>query len=209
LLATISEAKLAILFASCLGFSLIPGPSMVYLISRTIYEGRKAGFLVATGVFTGSQMHVLIAASGMATILLAAPWLLAVIKILGGTYFVYLGMVKFFSFHRSKVKEKRTHGRAASFKESVVIETLNPKSSLFYLAFLPQFLTSDTSITFWMMFWLGTLSNIFITLGDFLIVFLSSLFCKPSFQASLNSRKDILIQGLVFLVLGITIFGSL
>ncbi len=171
---------------------------MLYTISRTVAEGRGAGFRVVVGIFCGSQVHVILAATGAASFFLASPVLFDYLRFAGGGYFLYLGFRKLYQFWVWKFEAtKMVSVRPSSFKESSLVEVLNPKSSLFYLAFIPQFLPQETSNPVLVLFMVGTLANLVMSLGDALIGLVS--YKKISAWVA---RYGKLAVSIVFLVLG-------
>ncbi|MDI4637429.1 MULTISPECIES: LysE family translocator [Halomonadaceae] len=196
-------------FSSCLVFAFVPGPAMLYTISRTVAEGEAAGFRVVVGVFCGSQVHVIIAATGVASFLLTSPVLFDCLRFAGGGYFLYLGFRKLYQFWAHEFEAgKMACVRPSSFKESSLVEVLNPKSSLFYLAFIPQFLPQEADNPVLMLFVIGTLANLVMSLGDVLIVLISSKIKNHLLGGDNYEKHGRLAVSIVFLVLGwVVIFG--
>jgi len=158
-------------------FAYMPGPSTLYATARTIAGGKRAGWLAATGIHVGGYLHVIAAALGLAVIFETIPMLYLGLKFLGAAYLVWLGISMFFSkstmIGEAPIMPRKTSKRA--FWDSAVIEMLNPKTALFYLAFLPQF--SDAAATFpiWMqLLILGTFVNVMFSSADIVCVVLAS-----------------------------------
>lgn len=190
-------------FSTCLIFAFVPGPAMLYTISRTVAEGRAAGFRVVIGIFCGSQLHVLIAATGAASFFLASPVLFDYLRLVGGCYFIYLGCYKLYQYWAKKYKKHKViQAHQSSFKESLLVEILNPKSSLFYLAFIPQFLPQDTNNPVAMLFIVGTIANLVMSLGDSLIVLIASAAKNYLFRGSSCIKHGELAVSVTLLVLG-------
>ena len=182
-------------FISCLVFAFVPGPAMLYTISRTVAEGRGAGFRVVVGIFC--------AATGAASFLLASPMLFDYLRFAGGGYFLYLGFRKLYQFWVQEFETaKIVSVRLSSFKESLLVELLNPKSSLFYLAFIPQFLPQEADNSVLVLFVVGTLANLVMSLGDALIVLVSSTTKKHLLGKGSCEKYGRLAVSIVFLVLG-------
>jgi threonine/homoserine/homoserine lactone efflux protein len=190
-------------FSSCLVFAFVPGPAMLYTVSRTVAEGRGAGFRVVVGIFCGSQVHVIIAATGAASFLLASPVLFDYLRLAGGGYFLFLGFRKLYqSWVQGFETAKTVSVRPSSFKESLLVEVLNPKSLLFYLAFIPQFLPQEAGSPVLVLFLVGTLANLVMSLGDALIVLVSSTVKKHFLGDGSCEKYGKLVVSIVFLVLG-------
>ena len=121
--------------------NISPGPSNFYVMSRSLAQGQRAGFVAAFGLATGSLFHVSATALGLSVVLRYSPTLYAVVKLVGAAYLIFLGLRLLLSkgaaFTAAPSGNRRPHGRI--FRESIVVEILNPKTALFFLAFLPQF----------------------------------------------------------------------
>ena len=133
-------ASLAVFVAAALVLLLTPGPAVLYIVARSIDQGRRAGLVSMLGVHAGTLVHIGAAAAGVSAILAASATAFGVVKYVGAGYLVYLGIRRL--RHRASVlapviPERRRLRRA--FWDGVVVNVLNPKTALFFLAFLPQF----------------------------------------------------------------------
>lgn len=119
---------------------ITPGPAVLYTISRSIDQGRKAGLLSVYGLALGTLPHALAVAFGVASILAASVVAFNVLKYLGAAYLIYLGISRLRQKNSfATVNDKKTRVGKAAFLESFMVGVLNPKAILFFLAFLPQF----------------------------------------------------------------------
>jgi threonine/homoserine/homoserine lactone efflux protein len=126
--------------AAAMALNVTPGPSIVYVMSRSFGQGRTAGLVSALGLGTGSLLHAIAAALGLSTIVAYSPVVYAVVKYLGAAYLVYLGV----SFLRQRTVRTADAvlphlSLTRVYWQGVLTEVLNPKIALFFLAFLPQF----------------------------------------------------------------------
>jgi threonine/homoserine/homoserine lactone efflux protein len=129
--------------AASLALCMSPGPDMVYLLSRCVAQGRRAGVVAALGINTGSYVHLIAAVTGLSAILATSAMAFTVVKWIGAAYLVYLGFRVLSG--RSKPLEigsqgLRGAGLRAVFLQGFLSDALNPKVALFFLALLPQFL---------------------------------------------------------------------
>lgn len=157
-------------------FAYMPGPSMLYTAAQTIARGRKAGWFATFGIHIGGYVHVIAAAFGLALLFEAVPVLYMILKFAGAAYLVWLGLKLFFS--QSDLSGKRTAFAEKSpkkaFWESVTVEILNPKTALFYVAFLPQFIEPAASFPVWLqLLILGTVINVMFSSADVLCVLMA------------------------------------
>jgi threonine/homoserine/homoserine lactone efflux protein len=139
------ETDALILFvAAALLMNLSPGPSNFYVLSRSLSQGTPAGIIAAAGLAAGSLVHVAAAATGLSAVFVYSPLAYTLLKVAGAAYLVYLG-IRYLLAAPGPVHI----GRAAIiparkvFRQSMVVEILNPKTALFFLAFLPQFADPD------------------------------------------------------------------
>jgi RhtB (resistance to homoserine/threonine) family protein len=130
--------------------NLTPGPDTVYILGRSIAQGRDAGVASALGICVGSIFHTSAAALGLSAILATSALAFGAIKLLGGAYLIFLGLKMIFDRHKhlSLPSNFRRRTTAAAFRRGVLTNILNPKVALFFLAFLPQFIdpASNTKV---------------------------------------------------------------
>jgi threonine/homoserine/homoserine lactone efflux protein len=117
-----------------------PGPAVLYVVARSLHEGRRAGLVSVLGVHTGTLVHVAGAAAGLSALLAASTTAFTVVKYLGAAYLIYLGVRRLLdaTIATAPGEVPRISLRRA-YLDGVVVNVLNPKTALFFLAFLPQF----------------------------------------------------------------------
>src|SRR5438034_5922745 len=122
--------------------NLTPGPDTVYILGRSVAQGREAGVASALGICVGSIFHTCAAALGLSAILATSALAFGAIKLLGGAYLIFLGikMILDRRRHLSLPSNFRRRTTRAAFRQGVLTNILNPKVALFFLAFLPQFI---------------------------------------------------------------------
>jgi len=122
--------------------NLTPGPDTVYILGRSLAQGRAAGIASALGISAGSIFHTTAAALGFSAILASSALAFGTIKLLGGAYLIFLGIKMIFNRERelSLSSNFRRRTKAAAFRQGILTNVLNPKVGLFFLAFLPQFI---------------------------------------------------------------------
>ena len=131
---------LMIFVAAALALLLTPGPAVLYIVARSVHQGRRAGLISALGLTAGGLVHVIASALGVSAILMSSALAFQTVKQLGALYLVFLGVRTLLT---RDVKHERETTKPVSmpkvFSEAVVVNLLNPKAALFFLAFLPQF----------------------------------------------------------------------
>jgi threonine/homoserine/homoserine lactone efflux protein len=123
-----------------LGLFLIPGPAVLLILTRSVGGGRRVGVATALGIMMGDFVHTLMATFGLSAVLATSAIAFSVVKFAGASYLIYLGVRSFFEKGQLlEVPTARRLGSGGAFRQGMVTETLNPKTALFFLAFLPQF----------------------------------------------------------------------
>ncbi|MDQ0473579.1 LysE family translocator [Labrys wisconsinensis] len=167
---------LAAFLATTAIFAYIPGPAMLYAAAQTLARGRWSGLMAAFGIHLGGYVHVAAAAAGLSFLFHAVPVLYLAVKVAGAGYLVWLGI----SLLRAggPAQHALPHAEAKSgrraFLESVTVEVLNPKTAIFFLAFLPQFVDAQAAFPVWLQFaLLGTVVNLMFSSADLVCVMLA------------------------------------
>ena len=148
--------------------AVTPGPAVLYIVTRSVSQGRSAGIVSCAGVACGGLVHVAAAAFGLSAILTASATAFGVVKYAGAAYLVWLGVRKFArpSFIQD-VNVVAPHSLARVFRDGMIVNLLNPKTALFFLAFLPQFVVPAR----------GSVSGQFLLLG---MAFVTIAFCTDT-----------------------------
>ncbi|MBD3881367.1 LysE family translocator [Phormidium tenue FACHB-886] len=132
-------STLLVFVLATIAFLLLPGPAVLYVVTRSISQGRLAGVLSALGVETGNLVHVLAAALGLSAVLVSSALAFSIVKYLGAAYLIYLGVQKLLTPEDTPQMVAAQTKLGRTFRQGVLVGALNPKTALFFLAFLPQF----------------------------------------------------------------------
>ena len=139
--------ELILLFATATAtFAFMPGPAIFYVVAATLSGGRNAGWRAVAGLHVGGYFHVIAAVAGLAVLLEAVPVAYAALKIAGAAYLIWIGAQILLQTRKSG-ELTPSKNVALTFRQSMLVEALNPKAALFYLAFLPQFTVSDAALS--------------------------------------------------------------
>src|SRR5918912_1274602 len=132
--------RLSLFVSVTLLLVFMPGPNTLYIIARSVRQGRRAGIVSSLGVQVGSLVHISAATCGLSALLLSSALAFGVVKYAGAAYLIYLG-VKTLLTKEGAGPAREVKGASLSpvFYQGVVVNLLNPKTALFFLAFLPQF----------------------------------------------------------------------
>jgi threonine/homoserine/homoserine lactone efflux protein len=198
--------NLTFFFVAALALIIMPGPAVLYIVARSVDQGRLAGVVSALGVNVGTLFHVAAAALGLSAVLVTSVLAFQVVKYLGAAYLIYLGVRKIF-FERDQPHASTAHEPQALshiFSQGVIVNVLNPKTALFFFAFLPQFVDPAR----------GAVALQFLLLG---LMFVSMAICSDSLYALLAGtagrwlkgrpgflRRQRYFSGGIYIALGVT-----
>ncbi|MEP4769473.1 MAG: LysE family translocator [Roseibium sp.] len=170
------ETLIAFFMAAVL-FAYMPGPALLYTAAQTIARGRRAGFMAALGIHLGCYVHVIAAAFGLSAIFAVVPTFYLALKLVGGAYLIYLGvqMIRTRISASGPIPDMPEKSGKRAFADSILVEVLNPKVAIFFIAFLPQFVSPEASLPIWAQFLiLGTFVNFAFTSADVVTVLFAS-----------------------------------
>ena len=163
-LAVVPSGSTLLLFCSAaLVMLVIPGPSVLYIVTRSVDQGRRAGLVSVLGTHTGSLVHVAGAAFGLSALIVSSALAFSAVKYAGAAYLIWLGIRRWRAGDRSVAAARDSSAPLSSlFRQGVVVQVLNPKTAVFFLAFLPQFIDVERGSVTAQILVLGVL---FIALG--------------------------------------------
>jgi threonine/homoserine/homoserine lactone efflux protein len=171
--------------AAALILNISPGPSNFYIVARAIAQGTKGGIVAAVGLAVGSLVHVVATVLGLSAIFTHFPTLYMVVKLIGAAYLIYLG-ISYWKSNSSEgtenVQQTREKPLVTVFRESIIVEVTNPKTALFFIALLPQFVVPES----------GSVSLQLLILG--IIVTITALPCDLLFAFSASKASNWLIK---------------
>lgn len=163
----------SIFLSAAIILAISPGPGIFYVMTRSLQGGRAEGIISALGTSVGGMFHVLAAALGVSTILAASAIAFNFVKYLGAAYLVFLGLKTILCREAlPDATNDRPVGYKRAFQQGITVEILNPKTALFFLAFIPQFINSE-GVIFVQFLLLGTISVILNTISDFIVATLA------------------------------------
>lgn len=184
---------------------LIPGPAVLYIVARSVHQGRKAGIVSALGVEIGSMVHIVGAALGLSAILVSSSMAFSVVKFAGAAYLIYLGIRTLLTREAATEEVAITPMKLRRlFGQGVIVNVLNPKVALFFFAFFPQFVDPNR----------GSIALQTLVLGVVFCVVGTALDCTWALLAGTAGsrlkgnvhflRRQRLVTGAIYLGLGVT-----
>jgi threonine/homoserine/homoserine lactone efflux protein len=191
--------------AAAIAITLVPGPSMLYVASRSMAQGKTAGIMSAFGLSTGLLLHTIATSLGLSAVFLYSPLIYIVIKYLGALYLLYLGFQMFFLkellFSSANHQQKKMNSRM--YGQGVLTEVLNPKTALFFLSFLPQFVDPSKGAPGMQMFIFGCILLLTALCADLLIAITGGLLSRWLSERPFIQKIQQWMAGTVLIGLGI------
>jgi threonine/homoserine/homoserine lactone efflux protein len=136
-------SRLALFVGAALLLLVVPGPSVLYVVTQSVSHGRRAGLASVAGITTGTLVHIAAATIGLSALLASSALAFDVVKYLGAAYLVVVGIRRLAGLERlDEGRVARSRSLSRLYRQGIVVNVLNPKTALFFLAFLPQFVDS-------------------------------------------------------------------
>lgn len=199
----IDSARLAVFLSAALLLAVAPGPGMLYVLARTLAGGRREGLLSSLGTFLGGMVHVLAAAAGVSIILAKSALAFATVKYLGAGYLCFLGVRMILDARKdSDLPAVTLPERRNPFLQGVATEVLNPKTALFFLSFIPQFVNRAAGHVFLQFVVLGTVSVTLNTAADLVVTMLAGPLGQRIRGSARFRRRQRTLTGAVMIGLG-------
>lgn len=184
--------------------AIAPGPGMLYVLARSLAGGKREGVLSAFGTFLGGMVHVFAAALGVSIILAKSAVAFATVKYVGAAYLCFLGV-------RMILDARKDSGEAAAENvmprrnplwQGVATEVLNPKTALFFLSFIPQFVVRANGHVFLQFITLGTISVVMNTTADLIVIALAGPLGEKIRSSAVFRRRQRTATGTIMIGLG-------
>jgi threonine/homoserine/homoserine lactone efflux protein len=198
----IDRTNLALFLSAALILAITPGPGMLYVLGRTLHEGRREGVLSALGTLVGGSFHVVAAAFGLSAILATSAIAFAIVRYAGAAYLVYLGIAMLRS-RRMEIEVADEAGTShGHFLQGITTEVLNPKTALFFLSFIPQFVTPSRGHLITQFLVLGAISVALNTVADLIVVVLAGAVAHKLKDNPTFTRRQRTVSGVGMIGLG-------
>lgn len=188
---------------AALVLAVTPGPGMLYVLGRTVNGGRREGILSSLGTFAGGSIHVLAAALGLSAILATSATAFQVVRYAGAAYLIYLGIAMIRSRNLAPPSAVEKGGGSRPFLQGITTEVLNPKTALFFLSFIPQFVSVARGHVTLQFLILGTISVTLNTCADLVVVMSASALARKLKGDKRFARRQRTASGVGMIGLGI------
>lgn len=202
----VNETRLFLFLTAAVLLAIAPGPGMLYVLARSLAGGKREGVLSALGTFLGGMVHVFAAALGISIILAKSAAAFATVKYGGAAYLCFLGLRMILDARRDR---ESAEWPAESLKparnplwQGVATEVLNPKTALFFLSFIPQFVARGEGHVFLQFVTLGTISVVLNTTADLIVIALAGPLGERIRSSGRFRRRQRTMTGAIMIGLG-------
>lgn len=193
--------RFALFFVAAMVLAITPGPGIFYVLARSLAGGKREGVLSAFGTFIGGLFHVFAAALGVSAILAASALAFRTVKYAGAAYLIFLG-IRMIRSRNAEMDRTPPRPSRGAFRQGVLTEVLNPKTALFFLSFIPQFVAPELGRVFLQFLVLGTISVSLNTCADLVVVLLAAPLERKLKSSAVFRRRQHVASGLGMIGLG-------
>lgn len=202
--------RFALFLTAAVLLAIAPGPGMLYVLARSLAGGKREGVMSALGTFLGGMVHVFAAALGVSIILAKSAVAFATVKYVGAAYLAFLGVRMIFDAHKKddagegngKMVASPVMARRNPLWQGVATEVLNPKTALFFLSFIPQFVVRGNGHVFLQFVMLGTISVALNTTADLIVIALAGPLGDKIRSSATFRRRQRTATGAIMIGLG-------
>lgn len=202
------STRLLLFLGAAVLLAVAPGPGMLYVLARCLAGGKREGVLSALGTFLGGMVHVFAAALGVSVILARSALAFSAVKYVGAAYLCFLGVRMMLDARKMEAfsaEDPPAASRVASRNplwQGVATEVLNPKTALFFLSFIPQFVNRSAGHVFLQFVILGTVSVVLNTSADLIVILLAGPLGKKIRSSAVFRRRQRTVTGAIMIGLG-------
>ena len=204
----IDGTRFALFLSAAAILALTPGPGILYVLGRTLHGGRRDGVLSALGTLVGGSVHVLAAGLGLSAILMTSATAFQIVRYAGAAYLIYMGISMIQK--RRATANTQTAGQSSqqNFLQGIATEVLNPKTALFFLSFIPQFVSPARGHLILQFLILGAISVVLNTTADLVVVGCAALIAQRLSQNPKLIERQRTASGVGMIGLGIYVAAS-
>jgi threonine/homoserine/homoserine lactone efflux protein len=208
----IDSTRFLLFLTAAILLAVAPGPGMLYVLARSLAGGKREGVLSAFGTFLGGMVHVFAAALGVSVILARSALAFATVKYAGAAYLCFLGVRMILDTRKEDARKEKDCAdglpRVIEARprnplwQGVATEVLNPKTALFFLSFIPQFVHRGTGPVFFQFVLLGTISVVLNTSADLIVILLAGPLGQKIRSSAVFRRRQRTMTGAIMIGLG-------
>jgi threonine/homoserine/homoserine lactone efflux protein len=200
-----TASTIALFLVAGLALAVVPGPAVAYIVTQSIDQGRRAGVVSALGVATGGLVHVAAATVGLSALIASSATAFTVVKLVGAVYLIGVGLRRILSGDGADEEPSALRAPLTRvYRQGVIVNVLNPKTALFFLAFLPQFVDPARGAVWPQVAMLGTLFVLVAVLSDLTYALVSDALAGRLRRTGTGAKVRRWLTGGIFVALGVT-----
>jgi threonine/homoserine/homoserine lactone efflux protein len=199
-----SATTFALFSAAALALIVVPGPAVTYVVTQSVDKGRSAGLVSALGIACGGLVHVTAAAVGLSALIASSANAFTVVKLVGAAYLIVLGLLRLAGRGENGEEEAVAAAPRRLFWQGAVVNVLNPKTALFFLAFLPQFVDPGRGPVALQAALLGTVFVVIATFSDSAYAVVAAALADRVRGSRRAAQVRRYVTGSIFVALGVT-----
>ena len=200
------STRMVLFLSAALLLAIAPGPGMLYVLARCLAGGRREGVVSALGTFLGGMLHVIAAALGVSVVLARSAAAFAVVKYVGAIYLCFLGVRMILDAHKSDPVSLANSQPPSLVRnplwQGVATDVLNPKTALFFLSFIPQFVNREAGYVFLQFVMLGSFSVFLNTSADLIVIAMAGPIGNKIRSSPVFRRRQRTVTGAILVGLG-------
>jgi threonine/homoserine/homoserine lactone efflux protein len=200
-----ATSTIALFFVAAAALAVVPGPAVAYIVTQSIDQGRRAGIVSALGVASGGLVHVAAATVGLSALIASSATAFTLVKLVGAAYLIVVGIRRILAGDAESDEPRALRAPLRRiYRQGVIVNVLNPKTALFFLAFLPQFVDPDRGAVWPQVALLGTLFVAVAVVSDMTYALVSAAIAGRIRRTGTAAAVRRWLTGGIFVALGIT-----
>jgi threonine/homoserine/homoserine lactone efflux protein len=200
-----TASTIALFLLAATALAIVPGPAVAYIVTQSIDQGRRAGLVSALGVASGGLVHVVAATVGLSALIASSATAFTVVKLVGAAYLIVVGIRRILAGDSEETAPRALRAPLRRiYRQGVVVNVLNPKTALFFLAFLPQFVDPQRGAVWPQVAVLGVSFVSVAVLSDMTYALVSDAIAGRIRRTGTGAKVRRWLTGGVFVALGVT-----
>ena len=199
-----SGSALALFCLASVALAVVPGPAVTYIVTQSIDKGRRAGLVSALGVATGGLVHVAAATVGLSALIASSATAFTTVKLVGAAYLIVIGVRRIISREEDTEVQVVPAPHSRLYAQGLVVNVLNPKTALFFVAFLPQFVDPARGSVTAQVAVLGVLFALIAFTSDAMYALIADLLAGKLRRSGRGAKVRRWVSGGIFIALGVT-----
>jgi threonine/homoserine/homoserine lactone efflux protein len=200
-----TASTIALFLLAATALAVVPGPAVAYIVTQSIDQGRRAGLVSALGVASGGLLHVAAATVGLSALIASSATAFTVVKLVGAAYLIVVGIRRILAGDSEETEPRALRAPLRRiYRQGVIVNVLNPKTALFFLAFLPQFVDPNRGAVWPQVAVLGVIFVSVAVLSDMTYALVSDAIAGRIRRTGTGAKVRRWLTGGVFVALGVT-----